>query len=57
LAAIRARPAVEAPEWIRLVGTAFALVVAVYLAFDGGIMAGLIALVLAVVVGVVNPRN
>jgi len=57
LAAIRARPAVEAPEWIRLVGTAFALVVAVYLALDGGIMAGLIALVLAVVVGVVNPRN
>ena len=57
LIGIRSRPAVEAPEWIRLVGTAFALVVAVYLALDGGIVAGLIALVLAVVVTMVNPTD
>jgi hypothetical protein len=56
-AGIRARPAVEAPGWMRLIATAIALVAAVYLAFDESVVTGLIALVLAVVVGVVNSRN
>jgi hypothetical protein len=56
LAGIRSRPVVERPEWIRLVSTAIALVVGVYLALDGGVITCLIALALAVVVTLVNSR-
>jgi len=56
-AGTRLRPVVEAPGWIRLIGTAIGLVAAVYFALDEGIMTGLIALILALVVGVVNART
>ncbi|HJQ90425.1 MAG TPA: hypothetical protein VJ950_01845 [Acidimicrobiia bacterium] len=55
-AGIKARPGVEA-GWMRLTGTAIALVAGVYFAFDQGVVTRLIALILAVVVGVVNSRN
>ena len=53
----RERQVVEAPGWMRLIGTAIALVAALYFAVDEGVVTGLIALSLAVVVGVVNSRN
>lgn len=56
-AGTRLRPVVEAPGWIRLIATAVALIVAVYLALDEGVVTGLVALVLALVVGVMNSRN
>jgi len=56
-AGIRSRPAVPSPGWMRLIATALALVVAVYFALEEGVMTGLIAMVLAIVVGVVNSRN
>ena len=56
-AGIRSRPAVEAPGWMRLIGTAIALVAAVYFALDEGVMTGLIALILALVVTMVNSMD
>ena len=56
-AGIRSRPADPSPGWMRLIATAIALVAAVYLALDEGVMTGLMAIVLAIVAGVVNSRN
>ncbi|MGH8949134.1 MAG: hypothetical protein ACRDXF_09780 [Acidimicrobiia bacterium] len=56
-AGITSLPGVETSVWIRLTGTAVALVMAVYLALDGGVVAGSIALTLALVVVVVNSRG
>jgi len=55
-AGIRSRPVVEAPGWMPLIGTAIALVAAVYFAFDEAVVTGLIALILAVVISVANSR-
>ena len=54
-AGTRLRPVVEVPGWTRLIATAVA-VVAVYLALDEGVVTGLIALILAVVISVANSR-
>ena len=56
-AGTRLRPVVESPGWMRLIGTAIALVAAVYLALEAGVVTGPIALILALVVGVANSRN
>jgi hypothetical protein len=56
-AGTRWRPVVQGPEWMRLIGTAVPLVAAVYLALEEGVVTGLIALILALVVGLVNSRN
>ena len=55
-AGIRSRPVVEAPRWMRLIGTAIALVAAVYFAFDEAVVSGLIALIIAAVVAKPNSR-
>ena len=55
-AGIRSRPVVEEPGWMRLIGTAIALVAAVYFAFDEAVVSGLIALILAAVVAISNSR-
>ena len=55
-AGTRLRPVVEVPGWTRLIATAVALMVAVYLALDEGVVTGLIALILAVVISVANSR-
>jgi hypothetical protein len=55
-AGTRLRPVVEMPGWTRLIATSVALMVAVYLALDEGIVTGLIALILAVVISVANSR-
>ena len=53
---IRSRPVVEAPGWTWQIGTAIALVAAVYFALDEAVVTGLIALGLAVVISVANSR-
>jgi hypothetical protein len=55
-AGTRLRPVVEGPGWVRLIATAFALVTAVFLALDGGVVTGLVALMIAVVISVANSR-
>jgi hypothetical protein len=57
LAGITSLPAVESPVWVRLIGTAVSLVVAVYLALVGGVVAGFIALALALVIVVMNSKG
>jgi len=48
---------VESPMWIRLTGIAVALVMAGYLALDGGVVTGSIAVALSLVIVVVNSRG
>ena len=55
-AGTRLRPVVEAPGWMRLIGTAIALVTAVFLVLDGGVVTSLVALVIAAFVAMSNSR-
>ncbi len=50
------QPARETPVWMRLIGNAAALVLAVYLAISPGMISWLIAMGLAVVIAVANSR-
>jgi len=50
-------PARETPVWMRLIGNAAALVLAVYLAISPGMISWLIALGLAVGITLANSRN